>query len=257
MDIRGAFKVALANLVPTSVYLAINTRVAARNIVSKRRWAPEIDLLPRFVRAGDTVIDVGGNHGLYTYHLSRLVGPSGRVHTFEPMPPNLDVLRYTVHTHRLNNVTVHPSACGESQERTTFCIPLNRGILDLGSARRGGKGLAFECDVVRLDDVIAEKVSFLKIDVEGAELFVLRGAERILRQFCPAVILFEARNHTCNFGYRQEAVFEFLSVPGYNFLSRGFRGQSLAPRSGFTEAEDYFCVHMQEADRVLLEMPVE
>ena len=123
MNARAALKIALANLAPRSMYLAINARIAARDIASGRRWAPEIDLLGQFVRDGDTVIDVGGNLGLYTYHLSRLVGASGRVHTFEPLPPNLAILRYTVKTHCLGNVTVHSEACGEKSERATFCVP--------------------------------------------------------------------------------------------------------------------------------------
>lgn len=238
------------------MYLAINARIAARDIASGRRWAPEIDLLGQFVRDGDTVIDVGGNHGLYTYHLSRLVGASGRVHTFEPLPPNLAILRYTVKTHCLGNVTVHSEACGEKSERATFCVPQNRGVPELGAARQGGSGLAFDCQVVRLDDVVPPTVNFLKIDVEGAELFVLRGAERMLR-LCQPVILFEAGNHTRDFGYDQQAVFEFLSAFGYRFLSGGFRGRALEPREGFTDIEDYFCVPRQQSDHAGLETPAD
>jgi FkbM family methyltransferase len=248
MNIRALIKAALANVVPWSVYVAINARIAARDIATKRRWAPEIDLLPRFVHTGDTVVDVGGNHGLYTYHLSRLVGPSGRVHTFEPLPPNLDILRYTIKTHRLDNVTVYPKACGEKTEQAAFGVPVNRGTPELGGARRGNEGLTFDCSIVRLDDVIATKVSFLKIDVEGAELFVLRGAERLLSESRP-VILFEAGGHTQDLGYEQQAVFDFLSDHGYRFVSGGFRGKALEPRECFTDAEDYFALPKDDLAR--------
>lgn len=234
MIARRMIKIALARVVPQSFYLSLNARFAARDIASQRRWAPEIEFLPRFVGSGDTVVDVGGNHGLYTYHLSRLVGPSGRVHTFEPMPPNLYILRHTIHVHGLNNVTVHPSACGEKPERAMFYIPLDHGALELGGARQGNHGLPFECDIVRLDDVVDGRISFLKVDVEGAELFVLRGAERILRESRP-VVLFEAGNHTRSYGYAQQAVFDFLSCFGYTF----FNGK-MQPRQSFTEIIDYF-----------------
>jgi FkbM family methyltransferase len=241
MHARTLIKAVLANVVPWPVYVAINARIAARDIASKRRWAPEIELLPRFVHAGDTVVDVGGNHGLYTYHLSLLVGSLGRVHTFEPLPPNLHILRHTIKTHRLQNVSVHPNACGEKTERTTIGIPVNRGIPELAGARLQGEGMMFNCAVVRLDDVIATKVRFLKIDVEGAELFVLRGAEMILSKSRP-VILFEASGRTQDFGYEQQAVFDFLSDRGYQFLSGGYRGKALERRKSFTDAEDYFAV---------------
>lgn len=169
------------------------------------------------------------------------MGPSGRVHTFEPMPPNLQILQHTIKRHRLNNVTVHPQACGDRAQRAKFAIPVEDGVLGLGGARQGGEGVPFVCEVVRLDDAIAGKIAFMKIDVEGAELFVLRGAARILRESHP-VILFEAGDHTGNFGYEQEAVFDFLSGCGYRFLSGGFRGKALEPREHFTEVEDYFAL---------------
>jgi FkbM family methyltransferase len=241
VSLRSLCKAGLARFTPLPLYLFVNARTAARDIASGRRWAPEISQLPHFVRPGDTVVDVGGGHGLYTYHLSRLVGANGRVHAFEPMPPNLQILRHTVKRHRLENVTIHAAACGDKKQRVHFAIPIEDGVLGMGGARQGASGLSFECDVVRLDDVISGEVNFMKIDVEGAELLVLRGAENILRSFHPA-ILFEAGDHTEDFGYKQQEVFDHLSALGYRFFSGGFRGKALEPRERFVEAEDYFCV---------------
>ena len=235
MTPRRLIKLALANVVPQSVYLFINSRVAAKDIAAKRRWEPEIDLLPRFVHPGDTVLDIGANHGLYAYHLSRLVGPFGKVHSFEPLPPNLVILNYTLKTHGLNNVIVHPHGCGEKPGHATFCIPLDHGIPRLGCGRQGSEGNSFECEIIRLDDVIDSRVGFLKIDIEGAELFALRGAERILRESRPAILL-EADSHTLDFGYAQQGVFDFLSHFGYRFFSG-----SLEPRESFTDTGNYFC----------------
>jgi FkbM family methyltransferase len=243
---RRTVKKALANLVPRSVYLAVNARIAARDIASRRRWAPEIDCLARFVHAGETVIDVGGNHGLYTYHLSRLVGPSGRVHTFEPMPPNLSILRHTIRAHHLTNVTLHSQACGDKDETVSFCIPLDHGVPQLGGAHQGKQGLTFDCEVVKLDEAISESVSFLKVDVEGAELLVFCGAQRILRE-CRPVILFEAGGHTTEYGYQQQEVFDFLSGFRYRFFSGGFSSPALEPRQGFTAAEDYFALPEEQS----------
>jgi FkbM family methyltransferase len=223
-------------MVPQSAYVFINTRVAAKDIIARRRWEPELDLLSNFVRFGDTVLDIGGNHGLYAYHLSRLVGPSGRVHTFEPLPPNLTILKYVKKRCHLNNVTVHPYGCGEKPGREPFCVPLDHGIPQLGWGRQGTDGLRFDCEIVKLDDTIESRVSFLKIDIEGAELFALRGAQRILRESRP-VILIEADNHTVNFGYAQQVVFDFLSQLGYSFFT-----QSLEPRKSFSDTGNYFCL---------------
>jgi len=242
MNVRRTTKIVLAKVIPRSAYLSLNARVAARDIASERRYVPEIATLPKFVGPGESVLDVGGNHGLYAYHLSRLVGPSGRVHTFEPVPLNLGILRHTVKTLGLKNVTVHPVGCSDLPGSATFCVLLDHGIPQLGWPRRQESGgLKFECDMVRLDDVIDARISFLKIDVDGAELLVLRGAQRILRESRP-VILFEAGGYTGDFGYEQQDVFDFLSSFGYRFFSGGFSSNALEPREGFTVAEDYFAL---------------
>lgn len=241
MTPKAALKALLATLMPRRVYVAVNARVAARDIGTGNRWAPEIELLPRFVHAGDTVVDVGANHGMYTYHLSRLVGPVGCVHAFEPLPANLSILRHTIKTLKLQNVTVHPQGCGYRNEQMKFCVPTKHGVPQLALARPGIPGAQYDCEIVRLDDVIEGRIEFLKVDVEGAELHVFRGAERILRESRPA-ILFEASGETRGFRYEQDAVFDFLRERGYKFFSGGFQGKALEPRTHFTDAEDYFAV---------------
>jgi hypothetical protein len=119
---------------------------------------------------------------------------------------------------------------------------LDHGIPQLGWPRRQeAEGLKFQCDIVRLDDVIDARISFLKIDVDGAELLVLRGAQRILRESRPP-ILFEAGGYTSDFGYEQQAVFDFLSNCGYRFFSGGFSSKALQPRDGYSVAEDYLAL---------------
>ena len=241
MNFRSLGRSALARLTPQPFYVFVNGLIAARDIASRRRWAPEIEHLPLFVKPGDTVADIGAGHGLFTYHLSHLVGASGHVHAFEPIPLNLQILRHTIKRHGLGNVTVHAAGCGENKQRAQFGVPLENGIPSMGGSRQGGGGISFDCDIVRLDDVLAGPVHFLKIDVEGAELFALRGAARILRSFHPA-ILFEAGSHTAHFGYEQQCVFDYLSALGYRFLSGGFSGKPLEPRKSFLQPEDYFAV---------------
>jgi FkbM family methyltransferase len=241
MNLRWMAKTAIAKMLPLQWYLAINARAAAMEIASKRRWEDEIDYLPTFVHSGQTVIDVGGNHGLYTFHLSHLVGPAGRVHTFEPMPPNVQILSYTIKRHRLSNVVLHAQACGRQAETATFSVPLKQGVPMLWIARQGSEGLTFSCEIVKLDDVIFDKVSFLKIDVEGAELFVLQGAKRILLESRP-VILFEALEQTQEYGYHQQEVFDFLAAAGYHFYAANGGGEALEVRPGFSDVRNYFCV---------------
>lgn len=234
---RRLIKSVLARVVPSSVYYSINAVVAARDIAKGRRWEAELDSLAHYVHPGDMVVDVGANHGLYAYALSKLVGPTGLVHAFEPMPPNLRILRHTVGSLKLSNVEIHPVACGEQTGTTTFCIPVSRGVPQLGWARQGTEGKMFSCKVVCLDEVIRDKITFLKCDIEGAELFALRGASRILESWHPAILL-EAENHTAQFGYQEQVIFDFLRSIGYRVLKG-----NLEPCERFSEPGNYFFLH--------------
>src|SRR5947208_12661461 len=68
-------------------------------------WSePELDLIPFAVRPGETAVDVGANYGLYSFHLSKAVGPAGRVYAFEPVPFTYETLRLVSKALRLRNV---------------------------------------------------------------------------------------------------------------------------------------------------------
>ena len=121
--LKEAAKSILATFLSTSVYVRLNAVASTRKIVSRKLWEPEIDRISPFIHQGDTVIDVGANHGLYAFHLSRMVGLSGKVHCFEPIPPNYRVLRHTVESLHLDNVITFNAACGAKTDQLTFGVP--------------------------------------------------------------------------------------------------------------------------------------
>ncbi len=184
---RQLLKRVIASVLPVPAYFYVNERVAARDILSGRRWEPELELLSQFVHAGDAVIDIGANHGLYSFHLSKLVGPNGVVHAFEPMPPNAAILRRTVS--RCKNVVVHEMGVGECNGSARFIIPtLNRVPMTGWSYRtEDGAGMAFTSPIVSLDNMIEGRVSFIKCDIEGGELLAFRGATRLIERCRPVV----------------------------------------------------------------------
>jgi len=143
-----------------------------------------------FVRSGDTVLDVGANVGAHAVFLSHLVGMRGRVLAFEPLPANIDALNQTIRRRgRFANVSIFPLAVGnpESANRTvTMKVPgedLTQASLQrqtMGSWEGKADVREFSVPLASLD---AEKtvqslqhLEFVKIDVEGGELDVLRGA---------------------------------------------------------------------------------
>jgi FkbM family methyltransferase len=143
---------------------------------------------------GDTVIDVGANVGIYTMLAADLVGPAGHVHAFEPDPQSMCYLLTTVSRNGLTErVTLWNLAASDRSA-------IARLYLDLKTARTTSlRANAYAPDAQKreplvvatamLDDLITRPPRFVKIDVEGAELAVLAGAARLLREHRPVLLV--------------------------------------------------------------------
>jgi FkbM family methyltransferase len=143
----------------------------------------EQDVFARTVRAGDVVYDLGANVGFYTLLAAKLVGPTGRVVAFEPVPRNLGYLRRHLALNRCENVTVVAAAVSDRPGRARF---RDGPAHTVGTLADDGE---YDVDVVALDGFAGPPPRVIKIDVEGAEAGVLRGARRVLREVRPIVLL--------------------------------------------------------------------
>ncbi|WP_234310757.1 MULTISPECIES: FkbM family methyltransferase [unclassified Streptomyces] len=196
----------------------------------------ELAGLAGVVRAGGTCLDVGAEYGLYTYTLAGLVGPSGAVHSFEPLPGAFRVLsagstvlgcRGTVHRHRV--------ALGARTELAEMSLPVRRGLPVHGRAfvTSGADGLGpneefagerrlpvrvTTVDALRAGGVLG-RVDFVKADVEGAEPAVLLGADRTLRSDRPAVLLEIEERHLAKYGWNAQGVVDLMERQGYRMYA--------------------------------------
>ena len=138
--------------------------------------------LERLVEPGMRVLDVGANLGLYTVLLARRAGPNGRIVAFEPDPELADLLRENCALNGCANVDVHAVALGQRNERLRLHrLVLNSGDNSLGARDGGWFREQVEVEVVALDAYLPDlRADFVKIDVQGWEVDVLRGMERLL-----------------------------------------------------------------------------
>ena len=144
--------------------------------------AYESELFLSSLEPGMTVLDVGANIGYYAVHAGRAVGPTGRVHAFEPDPRTAQSLRANILRNGLANVTVHECAVSGSSGL--------RSLILSGTASHSGLSRTMDeativgsatVETVALDDVLGgASVDVMKLDVEGEEPSVLRGMERTL-----------------------------------------------------------------------------
>lgn len=140
------------------------------------------------VKPGNSVLDIGANVGFYSILASRKVGSSGRVYAFEPVERNIRFLNRHIEINKATNVTVVDAACGREAGEAEFFAGPNPAM---GSLQKVG-GESFRVRIITIDEfVAAENISpdVIKIDVEGAELDVIIGAEQTLRRSRPVIFL--------------------------------------------------------------------
>jgi FkbM family methyltransferase len=158
------------------------------------------------LRPGATVVDVGAHVGYYTLLAAELVGPRGRVFAFEPNPRNCAFLRSHVAANGLANVTVEESAVSDRSGMARFDFGTGTGT---GRLAHSG---TLEVGTVALDEYCAAHrivPDAIKIDVEGAELDVLRGAEATIAARPPVLFLSTHGTHI------HLACMEWLRERGY------------------------------------------
>jgi FkbM family methyltransferase len=197
---------------------ALNVRL--RLLKKKLRGDPLLEAADLLVSPGDVAIDIGANRGVYTHHLARRVGRAGRVHSIDPFPDNAEVLRSA--NARRPQVVVHHAALSDRTGRASLFVPRVSGrpihaLASLEAPQDGGdiEHLVLDVDVRRLDSLLGEdgsRVGFIKCDVEGHELSVLRGAAELLQDKKPHLIIEIEQRH----GKQDiQLVFDTLTSWGY------------------------------------------
>jgi FkbM family methyltransferase len=151
----------------------------------------ERQLLRRILSAGDVVVDVGANIGIYSQFLSRCVGSTGVVHSFEPSPENFKRLQSA--THKLSNVRLCQAAVGESSGRSKLYLSNKLNVDHRAYLPQGDHRSTVSVDIVALDDYfkLGQRVDLIKMDIQGYELHALRGSSRVLTDNPNAKLLLE------------------------------------------------------------------
>jgi FkbM family methyltransferase len=187
----------------------------------------EIFALIKNIKSDATAVDVGANKGSYLWSLSRSV-PNGEVFAFEPQPLLADYLKSACGAAGLGNVTIVQKGVSNISGIFSLAIPGGKDTSPGASfedAVKNRESCKFiDVATVTLDEFFHQKkgvIGALKIDVEGHELFVLKGATEILQRHKP-VVLCEAEQRHLSTG-KVENLFEFMLAAGYtgSFVEKG------------------------------------
>lgn len=160
--------------------------------LSSSGWEPHTTAVMRkFVKPGMTVVDVGANVGWFSLLAASLTGPTGRVIAVEPWSENCRLILLSILENNFGNIELWPFALDSQQGWASFMTAVgSNAAFCLDSAESLRSGAAVIVPTFRLDDLLpaGTKVDYLKIDVEGAEIRVLRGAERTLEASRPVIV---------------------------------------------------------------------
>jgi FkbM family methyltransferase len=207
-----------------------------------------VALLDKLVQPGMVVLDVGANIGEISLVCAKRVGSAGSVISFEPMDDIADELQKNIDRNQFRQVTVVRAglsdkaatqvpiyaSCGQRPQGEENC-----GLGSLYGEKAQAAPVQF-IDVTTLDAYLARsplaKLDVIKVDIEGAELPFLRGAEQALRTHRPQLIVEVQERSAAVAGYTASAILDYLSGLGYTF-ERIERNGRLSPLTAAELAE--------------------
>ena len=178
----------------------------------------EMKFMKDYLRPGDNFVDVGANIGIYTLYAASLVGPAGRIDSFEALPRTVERLRENIKLNGLNNVWVHPFAVSSGTGFVEFVVSSDTG----SHIRRSGEPVSQSVSVpcVRLDDALPSyRYAMGKMDIEGAELLALEGAQRLLQERNPPVWLIEMNGLLHYYGCTEAQLQRWMAERGYDLYA--------------------------------------
>ncbi|WP_375585916.1 FkbM family methyltransferase [Cyclobacterium xiamenense] len=194
-------------------------------------WAP-LFVLERVLKKGETFIDIGANQGEYTLWGLRKVGPEGKVLAYEPSERIYRQLEENIRLNPRYKNAIVPRKLGLSDRPGTLNLytksGTNEGVNSMFPSAEHDVFLN-EIDLSTLDEEVEKlglkRVDCLKIDVEGAELAVLKGGLKTIATFRPKILV-EINKESCNAaGYEATELVHFLENQHYNLFTIGLRGK--------------------------------
>lgn len=192
---------------------------------------PEHRFFRTHLHAGMTILDIGAHTGCYSRLFSLLVGEKGKVYSFEPDPWSFAVL--SNHLGNRDNATPIQLALGDTEKNALF-FPNARSRADSSLFQRAHSEEPIEVEMTTIDTYCEhqgiDNIDALKIDVEGTEAAVLRGAETLLREKPPIWIMVEIfPSALANFGTTAEDVCSLLTQHGYSVKTITSQGNPGVP----------------------------
>lgn len=176
----------------------------------------EIDFVSKNFKEGQTFIDIGANFGLYSVFVSKKFYNCD-IHSFEPLPETFEILKKNIKHNKAANIKINNKGLSYEKGELYFTNDKYAGnhiVMNPKSTQNLTK-----VDVEILDKYVEnngiKQIDFIKCDVEGAELLVLRGAKETIEKYHPIILIEIYDEWTQRFGHTANDVIEYLLSFGY------------------------------------------
>lgn len=162
------------------------------------------------VKSGDVFYDIGAKSGFFALLAAQLVGNSGKVIAFEPLPDNRSRIEHLLSVNQISNVVIAAEAIS-SAEGTAELYVSNDASTPTLVARSGNQTITVQTTTLDAAADLHQRPDFVKMDIEGAEVMALEGASELLASSPPITWLIE-----CHSAKLEEQVTEIMRKNGYN-----------------------------------------
>lgn len=239
MQRLGLLRPVRIELEPHVSFVINPSELVERQIYRNRYWEPEVwKGISSALREGAVFFDIGAHVGYYSLKSARVVGPSGRVVSFEPNPRTVKMLEANIRMSNAVNITVEPIACTDREQTVDLYSGAadNTGTASLSKENAqafNAKTTPYRVRGRPIDDVVRElditRLDCMKLDVEGAETMVLRGSLETLKRFHPVLVTEVIERQLKSMGSSEHELRELLTRAGY-------KGRQITP-------SDYLWTH--------------
>ncbi|MDJ0734025.1 MAG: FkbM family methyltransferase [Nostocaceae cyanobacterium] len=185
---------------------------------------PVQEVLSQYLQPGNIFYDIGANVGFFTIVAAKIVGSQGKVYAFEPEAENAKMVRWNAQLNNYNHVTVVEKAVSRSTGVEQLWLAENSGghtLASVGTISDAKETITV--NTVSIDELLQQKEieppTFVKIDVEGAEIDVLYGMSQTIKEYQPIIIYEVDDEKEEGLLNKQKEIDDFLLSYGYKIKS--------------------------------------
>jgi FkbM family methyltransferase len=177
--------------------------------------ADELRIALSLIKDGDYVLDIGANIGFYSLAIAKRY-PHSFIHAFEPIPETFEKL--VDNSAQFKNIYAHNYPLTDKYETIKFFYDRSEpGAASMRNIRETDKAIAIKVNTQTLDGLAQffTRIDFIKCDVEGSEIFVIKGGIEAIKEHKPIILMEMLRKWTAKFGYTPNDTIKLLRGMGY------------------------------------------